>query len=57
MSFYSVKELARKAGLTPARVMDLCADGTIPASKPGGRDWLIKKGDGDAWLEAYKKNS
>lgn len=51
--FYTVKELAKKAGLTPARITDLCRRGEINAQKPG-RDWLIEKSDGDRWLRSRK---
>ena len=51
MEYYTVSELAAKAGQSAAYIRRLCQNGTITAEKKG-RDWLIPKWAGDSYLES-----
>ncbi|WP_433315862.1 helix-turn-helix domain-containing protein [Micromonospora chersina] len=48
---YTVREVAKLLGLSLGSTYALVRDGTIPATRLGGR-WLIPRGRFHAWLDA-----
>lgn len=51
----SPKQLAERAGVSPQYIRQLCREGKLRASKPGGRDWVIGSDDAERWLKARQK--
>ena len=49
----TTKELAELAGVSQARIRQLCIDGVLQASK-GGRNWFIQRTEADRWLASRK---
>lgn len=56
MNTYTVNELAKVSGYSVAYIRRLCKNGEIRAKKIG-RDWIIRKSDGDAWVKKTGKSS
>ena len=48
-------ELAERANTTTRYVQQLCRQGRIKATKPGGRDWLIPDEEAERWLRERRK--
>lgn len=54
MDYYTAKQLAQKSGKSTMTIIRLIRSGVLEAEKPG-RDWLIKKDSGDAWMKTLRK--
>ena len=52
--YYTVQELAQKGGVSDRYIAKLCRQGKLAAEKKG-RDWIISKAAGDAWLAGRRK--
>ena len=41
----SVKEASKELGVKPRQVRNMIVGGLLPAQQPGGRDYVIRRGD------------
>lgn len=54
LSPHSVASAAKRTGLSPCRIRQLIADGSIPAFRPGGRRLMIETAALEAFIESRK---
>ena len=51
-NYYSCKDVAEMTGFSLRSVWKWCRSGKLKASRPGGRDYLIKAEDFQAFMES-----
>jgi len=47
----TVKDVSELAGVSAARIRQLCAEGRFSGAQKLGRDWIIPRADVDRWLK------
>ncbi len=57
LDFYTTTTLAQAAGVDPGYIRQLLIAKRIKGEKPGGRDWIIAKEEGDCWLATRKSDA
>lgn len=55
--YLSCSDVATMTGKTLKTVWSWCRTGKLKASKPGGRDYIIKKEDFDAFIDGDADSS
>lgn len=51
IAYLKVAEIAKMTGLRAEVIRRWCRSGMLKASKPGGKDYLVKKSDFDKFMD------
>lgn len=57
IAYFSCADIAKMTGRKLSTVQKWCSSGKLKASRPGGRDYLIKKSDFEAFMESDNRNA